>query len=239
MPMQVVTNEVAVKRDMREMLGRPIRVLLAEDHALVRRGLRSILDASGDVTVVAEAINGQDALSQARSAPADVAILDIAMPIMNGIATARQLRVEFPTMGIIMLSMHTSRQYIFEALRTGVLGYLFKDAALDDLLLAVREVHAGRRYLAPQVSSIVLEDYIDRGGVQGSPPGVEQLSGREREVLQLLAEGKTSAEVATILSISPHTVDTHRRNMMTKLDLKNVVELVKFAIRSGLVSIDD
>jgi DNA-binding NarL/FixJ family response regulator len=195
-----------------------------------------MLEATESIVVVGEASDGFELVRLAREHAPDVVILDVAMPGLNGIETARQLTEERPGTAIVMLSMHSDRQYVIEALRAGASGYVLKDAAFSELLTAVRAVSTGRTYLTPAVSQIALDDYVKRMRNESAPTELERLSSRERQVLQLIAEGKTSAEIGRALFISAHTVETHRRNIMEKLELHNVVDLVKFAIRHGLAS---
>jgi DNA-binding NarL/FixJ family response regulator len=168
----------------------------------------------------------------------DVAVMDVAMPKLNGIEATRQIHKARPQTRVIMLSMHGDRQYISESLRAGAAAYILKDAAFSELLTAIGEVAMGRTYLSPAVSSVALDDYIHRVRNDGESTGLEKLSGREREVLQLIAESKTNSEIAKALKISAHTVDTHRRNIMEKLGIHNVVDLVKFAIRHGITTVE-
>lgn len=219
-------------------MSRIVRVLLAEDHAMVRGGVRAMLEAAGGVEIVGEASDGREAVRLAEELRPEVIVMDVAMPQLNGIEATRQIRAAAPAIAVIILSMYGDRPYITEALRAGASAYLLKDAAFAELLTAIREVVAGRRYLSPAVSGVVLDDYILRVRNESSPSELEKLSGREREVLQLIAESKTSPEIGKALHISAHTVDSHRRKIMEKLDLHNVVDLVKFAIRNGLASLE-
>jgi len=212
-------------------------VVLAEDHTMVRSGVRALLEGAR-LEVVGEAADGREAIRLAASLRPDLIVLDVAMPLMNGIEAAREIRGADGKVGIIVLSMHGDRAYVTEALRAGASGYVLKSAAFSELLKAVDEVLAGRIYLAPSVSRTALDDYVRRVRDQVAPSEIERLSARERQVLQLIAESKTSAEIGEVLHISPHTVDTHRRKLMEKLEVHNVVDLVKFAIRHGLTSLE-
>ena len=214
------------------------RVLLAEDHTMVRTGVRALLEGSKGFTVVGEAADGTQAVELAMSLSPDVVVMDVAMPGMSGIDATRQIRAARPSTRVVILSMYGDKQYIAESLRAGASAYLLKDAAFSELLTALDTVNAGRTYLSPAVSSVALDDYITRVRSDGEPSGAEKLSAREREVLELIAEGKTSGEIGVALGISGHTVDTHRRKIMEKLNVHNVVDLVKFAIRNGLASLD-
>ena len=214
------------------------RVLLVEDHTLVRMGVRALLAGAGkEVEVVGEAGNGRDAVEQCRTLNPDLVLMDVAMPELNGIEAARQILQQQPEVRIIMLSMHATRQHIFESLKAGVRGYVLKDAAFADLLVAIRAVMSGRTHVSPQLSDVVMQDYIRRA--KGTEPvdELEKLSGREREILQLIDEGKSSAEIDDSLHISVRTVDTHRHNLMEKLRIHSIAGLTRFAIRTGLCSL--
>lgn len=218
--------------------GKPaIKVLLVEDLTLTRSGIRALLDSSEELEVVGEAADGREAVRMAKKLNPDVVLMDVAMPELNGIEAARQIHAAQPNVRIIMLSMHTDRQYIFESLRAGASGYVPKDVAFTELLEAIRVVSSGNTYLSPPLTGVVMDDYVRRAkGKQGASE-LEKLSSREREVLQLIAEGKSSAEVAQVLHISIRTVDTHRHNIMEKLDIHSIAGLTKFAIRHGLCSL--
>ena len=209
-------------------MARKIRILLADDHAVVRKGFRLILEQEPDMEVIAEAGNGRDAVKLGVELRPDLVILDIAMPEMNGVETTRRIRESYPGCQILILSMHKDPVYIRESLRAGAKGYLLKDSIDDDLLRAVRAVSSGGAFLSPDVSRTVLEDYQ-----QTSDP-FDTLTAREREVLQLLADGKVAKEIATALDVSVYTVDAHRGNIMKKLGLRSSTELVKFAMRKGI-----
>jgi DNA-binding NarL/FixJ family response regulator len=217
--------------------GHRQRVLLAEDHTLVRAGVRTLLESAG-IEVVGDACDGREAVRLCASLRPDLAILDVAMPVMNGIEAARAIHEENKSVGIIMLSMHGDPHYVAEALKAGAAGYVLKDAAFSELLSAVHTVSGGGIHLSPAVSRTALDDYVRRVRNEVPPTSLDLLSSRERQVLQLIAESKTSAEIGRLLFISPHTVDTHRRKIMEKLNMHNVVDLVKFAIRHGLATVD-
>jgi DNA-binding NarL/FixJ family response regulator len=212
-------------------------VVLAEDHAMVRSGVRALLEGA-KLEVVGEASDGRQAVSLAATLKPDVIVLDVAMAVMNGIEAAREIRAADSDIRIVVLSMHGDRQYVAEALRAGASGYVLKTSAFSELLHALDEVLAGRLFLSPSVSSAALDDYVRHVRKEVTPTEIDRLSARERQVLQLIAESKTSAEIGEVLHISPHTVDTHRRKIMEKLELHNVVDLVKFAIRHGLASLE-
>jgi DNA-binding NarL/FixJ family response regulator len=214
-----------------------ITILLADDHRIFRAGLRPLLAAQADLTVVAEADDGLAALALAREKLPDVAVLDITMPGMNGLEVTRHLAREAPSVRVIILSMHSDRRYVLEALRAGARGYLLKDAGFEDLLVAVRTVAAGRLHLGASVGEQVIRDYLSLAG--GRQDGVfSVLTGREREVLQLLAEGLATKEIADRLSLSAKTIETHRKAVMDKLEIHSVAELTKYAIREGLTPLD-
>lgn len=212
-------------------------VLLVEDHVLVRSGIRSLLEGSSEVVVVGEAGEGRLALEMCERLKPDIVITDVEMRELNGIETTRQIRTTHPNTNVIMLSMYGDPQYVFESLRVGALGYVLKDAAFADLLTAIRTVTAGRRYLSPPLGDLVMEDYVRRANGLQSATDLDKISAREREVLQLVAEGHSSGQVAAILHISIRTVDTHRFNVMQKLDIHSIAGLTKFAINHGLTSL--
>lgn len=207
-----------------------IRVLLADDHTIVREGLRALLAREGDIQVVAEAADGREALRLAQEKHPDVAALDLSMPLLNGLEAARQMADEPRGTRPILLTMHTDERYVLEALRAGARGYVLKKQAAADLVRAIREVAAGGVYLSPGISATVAEAIRSPG-----PQPHEQLTPREREVLQLVAEGKTTKEIATILGVSVKTADAHRTRLMQKLDIHDVAGLTRYAIRLGLI----
>ncbi len=215
---------------------KPIRILLADDHALVRAGLRSLLESLPEVEVVAEAGDGREALRLAATHHPHIALLDIAMPELNGLEAAALLAKEAPDTRVIILSMHTSEEYVVRALRAGVAGYLLKDSGLAELELAVKAVARGETYLSPPMSKHVVADYVRRIG--GEESLLEQLTPRQREVLQLIAEGRTTKEIAQKLNLSVKTVETHRAQLMERLDIHDLAGLVRYAIRAGLVAPD-
>jgi two-component system response regulator NreC len=214
----------------------PIRTILAEDHTLVRTGIRALLEGSGEVQVVGETSNGREAIQLFEKLKPQLALLDVAMPELNGIEAARQIRATDPDARIIMLSMYEDQQYVFESLKAGANGYVLKGAAFQELLTAIRTVMEvdGKSYISPALSETLMTDYVRRAQGDQQDSELARLSGREREVLQLIAEGKSSAEVAELLHISVRTVDTHRHNIMSKLEIHSIAGLTKFAIRHGL-----
>ena len=213
-----------------------MRVLLADDHGIVRRGLRVLLESEPGVTIVAEAADGLEALRLCTEHQPEIAILDVAMPKLNGIeVAARAQKLERPPK-VIMLSMHSDESYIIRSLAAGARAYLLKDATDEDLLPAVRSVAAGKPYFSPAVTAVLVEDYVRRLQAKGLSDTYHLLTDREKEVLQLLAEGRSNKEVATVLGLSLSTVETHRGNLMQKLNLHNTAELVLYAVRKGLIA---
>lgn len=214
-----------------------IRVLLADNHTLVRAGLRAILQNIEGIQVVAEAGDGREALRLIAAHQPDVVLMDVAMPEMNGLeATARVVK-EFPNVRVIILSMHANEEYVLQALRTGAAGYVLKDSGVSELELALRAIAKGETYLSPAVSKHVVADYVRRVGSESS--SLEQLTPRQREILQLLVEGRTTKEIAKLLYISVKTVETHRAQLMERLGIHDVAGLVRYAIRMGLVTPED
>lgn len=212
-------------------------VLLAEDHTLVRSGIKTMLEMS-QMQVVGEAGDGRIAVNLFNQFRPDLVIMDVAMPNLNGIEAARQMRAADPAARIIMLSMHADGQYVMESLRAGASGYVLKDAAFNELLTAIETVTQGRNYLSPSLADMVMTNYMRVARGETAVNGLEKLSNREREVLQLIGEGNSSAEIAKALFISVRTVDTHRHNIMEKLDIHSVAGLTKFAIRYGLCTLE-
>lgn len=212
------------------MATKRIRILLADDHAVVRQGFRMILSAHPDLEIVGEAGNGREAVELAATLRPDVVVMDVAMPELNGIEATRRLTADNPHTRVVALSMHKDSVYVREILRAGARGYLLKDSVADDLVAAVRAVAAGEGYLSPAVSNAVLDDY--RKHVTNP---IDLLSSREREVLQMLAEGKTNKEIAAVLNLSVYTVEAHRGRIMEKLNVHSINELVRFAVRNGLI----
>jgi DNA-binding NarL/FixJ family response regulator len=206
------------------------RILLADDHAVVRQGFKMILDAQADMEIVGEAANGREAVELGGQLHPDIVLMDVAMPELNGIEATRRLIAADPHVRVIALSMHKDSVYVREILRAGARGYLLKDSGAEDLVKAIRAVAGGESYLSPAVSNAVLDDY--RKHVTNP---IDLLTSREREVLQMLAEGKTNKEIAVVLNLSVYTVDAHRGRIMEKLNLHSINELVRFALRSGLI----
>jgi DNA-binding NarL/FixJ family response regulator len=206
-----------------------IRILLADDHMMVRQGIRAVLEREG-FEVVGEATDGREAVKLAEKLKPDVAVLDVAMPLLNGIDAAREIRRVSPRTKTTLLTVHEENQYVVEALRAGVTGYVVKTKAADDLVKAIREVSLGAVYMSPGVSREAVRAYLD-----GTEPSSDGLTPREREVLQLVAEGKTTKEVAAVLGISVKTAESHRSRIMEKLDIHETASLVRYAIRLGVI----
>lgn len=211
-----------------------IRVFLADDHAVVRDGLRFILEAQGDISVVGDAANGRQALRQIQHLQPDVVIMDIAMPELNGIEVTHRIRETSPSIQVVILSMYSTDEHIFRALQAGAKGYLLKESAGQEVVKAVHAVHLGRRYLGQKISNKVIDEYMRKRETAESKSPLARLSAREREILQLVVEGKSSAEIAEILYLSPKTVETYRSRLMQKLGINDIPSLVKFAIQHGL-----
>ncbi|MBI2455687.1 MAG: response regulator transcription factor [candidate division NC10 bacterium] len=213
-----------------------LRVLVADDHAVFRAGLRLLLEAGGDMEVVGEAGDGLEAVEKALTLQADLVLMDLAMPTLNGVEAIRRIKERQPRMPILALTMHEDDRYFFRALQAGASGYVVKGSRAEELLTAIRVVCRGEVYLYPSVARRLLEEYRDGGRVTGGR--AETLTPREREILQLFAEGRTGKEVADRLCLSPHTVERHRANIMGKLGLHNRAELVRYAIRHGLIDVN-
>jgi len=212
-----------------------IRALLADDHSVVRQGLRVWLEKSGSVQVVGEAADGRQAVSLAEELDPDVVLMDIAMPTLNGIEATAQITRRNENTKVIILSMYADEGYILRALGAGAKGYLLKESAESDVLPAVRAVCAGKPYFTPSIARLLLEDYMRVLKQNNAQDSYDLLTEREKEVLQILAEGKSNKEVAQVLNLSPHTVDTHRTNLMQKLNLHNTAEIVLYAVRKGII----
>jgi two-component system, NarL family, response regulator NreC len=214
-----------------------IRILLADDHKITRQGLRSLLEKQQDMEVVAEAENGRTAVRLTGEIAPDVVIMDLTMPDLNGVEATRQIVADSPDVKVIALSMHSDSLFVTEMLKSGAAGYLLKDCAFEELAKAIRIVLEGKIYLSPSISGVVVEDYIYRLS-KTEFVNADALSDREREVLQLMAEGSSTKQIAVKLHISVKTVETHRRQIMSKLDIHTIAELTKYAIRKGLTSLE-
>lgn len=212
-----------------------IRILLADDHAILRRGLKALLEREPDMEVVGEAQDGRDTLKSVEELRPDVVVLDITMPNLNGIEAARQILAKGSQTAVLILSMHSDEGYVLRALRAGARGYLLKDAVEGELIQAIRAVADGKAYFSPEVSRLLVEDYVQGMQQRGLQDSHELLTTREREVLQLLAEGKTSKDIASMLALSVYTVDTHKSNLMQKLSLHSMAELILYSVRKGII----
>lgn len=212
-----------------------LKVLVADDHGVVRKGLRLLLEEYSELEVVGEAANGREVVKMASELTPDIVLMDVAMPLLNGIEAAEQIRKENTNIGIIMLTMHEDESYVLRALNAGVKGYLLKESAEDDLLRAIKAVAQGKPFFSPAITQTMLEDYMRVLKQDGLSDTFDLLTPREKEVLQLLAEGKTNKDVASILDVSLYTVESHRTNLMQKLNLHNTAEIVLYAVRKNLV----
>jgi two-component system, NarL family, response regulator NreC len=212
-----------------------LRILLADDHTVVRQGLRKILEARPQWEVVAEAADGREAVRQAEEVKPDVAIVDVAMPLLNGIEAVRQIARKVSGTRVLVLSMHNDEAYVTQMLRAGAAGYLLKDSADVDLLQAVEAVASGKSFFSPAIARVIADDYVRQLEDRGVSDRYELLSQREREIFQLIAEGKTNKEIAALLFLSPSTVDTHRSRIMEKLDVHSAAEIVLYAVRKGVI----
>lgn len=213
-----------------------IRILLADDHSVMRTGLRLVLERQPDFAVVGEAADGREAVALTQQHRPEVVVMDVTMPNLNGIEAARQITAASPETGIVMLSMHSDEAYVLRALKAGARGYLLKESAESDLIAAVRAVKAGKAFFSPAVSRMLVEDYIRQLQDREIEDSYELLTTREREVLQLIAEGRSNKEIANMLNLSLYTVETHRGNLMEKLNLHTVPELILYAVRKGVIS---
>jgi DNA-binding NarL/FixJ family response regulator len=214
-----------------------IRVVLADDHGLMRKGVRSVLAQDSSISIIGEAGDGSEAVQLAETLHPDVIVMDIAMPQLNGIEAAAQIARKDKRIGILILSMYSDEEYLLRALSAGARGYLLKDSAEPDLLRAVRAVAAGRTFFSPAIVETLLEDYVHRLQQEGLQDSYDLLTDREKQVLQLLAEGKTNKEAAAILDLGVSTVETHRTNLMQKLGLHNTAELVIYAVRKKILRV--
>lgn len=215
---------------------RKIRVLLADDHRLMRSGIRLMLEREADLVVVGEANDGREAVALAKSLRPDVAVMDIGMSNLNGIEAAQQMTGDNPGIAIVMLSMHSDESYVLRALKAGARGYLLKDSAEADLIKAVHAVAGGKSFFSPIVSKVLLDDYVRKLRRSGTEDAYDLLTPREREVLQLIAEGKSNKDIASLLNLSVYTVESHRANLMEKLNVRGLPELILYAVRKGIIS---
>jgi two-component system, NarL family, response regulator NreC len=212
-----------------------LRILLADDHTVVRQGLRKVLEERPEWAVVAEAGDGREAVRLAEQFKPDVSILDVAMPLLNGIEATRQIARRVPSTRILVLSMYADEAYVAQILQAGASGYLLKDSADVDLIQAVTEVARGKSFFSPAIARVMLDNYVRQDAEKGVSDRYESLSQREREILQLVAEARTNKEIAALLNVSPSTVETHRARIMEKLDLHSAAEIVLYAVRRGVI----
>ncbi len=215
---------------------KPIRILLADDHTVVRKGLRMLLESQEGFTVIADAANGRETVALAEKHLPDVVVMDVAMPILNGIEAARQITAKTPQVSVVFLSMHADESYVLKALKAGARAYLLKDSAEYDLISAIKAVAEGKAFFSPGISKMLVEDYMRQMREREVEDSYELLTTREREILQLLAEGKNNKEVANLLNLSLYTVETHRSNIFQKLNLHSSAELILYAVRKGVIS---
>ena len=216
-------------------MAEKIRIVLADDHIVMRSGLKLLLEREPDFEVVGEAADGRAAVQTADATSPDVVVMDVAMPVLNGIEASARISAAKPKTAIIILSMHSDESYVLRALKSGVRGYLLKDSAESDLIAAVRNVIKGKPFFSPAISNMLMEDYIREIRERGAEDSYELLTGRERELLQLFAEGRTAKEIAADLNLSSHTIDTHRANIMRKLNVNSISELILYAMRKGVI----
>jgi two-component system response regulator NreC len=219
-----------------EKLSKEIRILLADDHNVMRAGLKLLLESHPGFKVVSEASDGNQAVANAAAVKPDVIVLDIAMPNLNGIEAAQRISAQLPQTAIIILSMHSDEGYVLRALKSGARGYLLKDSAESDLIQAIKAVSEGKAFFSPEISKVLAEDYVREINIRGADDRYDLLTSRERELLQLLVEGKSNKDIAGLLNLSLYTVETHRRNLQTKLNLHSFPELILYAVRKGIIS---
>ncbi|MEZ4870372.1 MAG: response regulator transcription factor [Caldilineaceae bacterium] len=218
--------------------GGKITVLLAEDHTIVRKGIRSLLDDEPGLTVVGEAENGREAVEKAAALHPDIVIMDHTMPVLNGLEATRQICKRLPASKVLILTMHTNEEYVFQFFQAGAAGYLVKQTAPTDLVAAIYAIHRGDAFLSPAISRSVIEEYVRQGEAAGRSAGEAKLTDREREVLQLIVEGHSNRAIAEQLHISVKTVGVHRLNLMQKLDLHNQADLTRYALRKGMIGLE-
>jgi len=214
-----------------------IRVLVVDDHTIVRDGICALLGLAGDIEVVGEAANGREALEMVRKLMPHVVLMDMAMPIMGGLEATRRIRKEFPGIKVLALTQYDDKEYVFPVIEAGAYGFISKTAASSELVSGIRSVHRGDSFLSPSVAKLLVEDYQQGASLRGCYDPYEQLTDREKETLKLLAEGYTTQEIADMLVISPKTVEGHKTNLMSKLDIHNRIDLVKYALRKGIITV--
>lgn len=215
-----------------------VRILIVDDHTIVRQGLRALLEAQPGFTVVGEAENGREAVKKAQELAPDVVLMDIAMPIMNGLEATKQIKKTLPATKVLALSMYNDEEYVFQILKSGASGYLIKETAAGELITAIQSVSAGTPFFSPLISRKIMESYLQDDEAKKARGEADKLTSREKEVLQLIAEGYTNNEIAVPLNISVKTVETHRAHIMSKLGIHDVAGLIKYAIKRGLVSLE-
>lgn len=213
-----------------------IRVLVVDDHAIVRDGICALLNLAGDIEAVGEAVNGRDALEMVGKLLPDIVLMDIAMPLMNGLEATRRMHKEFPETKVIALTQYEDREYVFPVIEAGASGFISKNAASSELTSAIRSVYNGDSFLSPSIARLLVEDYRQIASLRGSQDPSEQLTDREREILKLLAEGYSTKEIARMLAISPKTVERHGTNLRAKLDIHSRLDLFKYALRKGIIT---
>src|SRR5215813_6073736 len=212
-----------------------IRILLADDHNVMRAGLKLLLERHPGFRVISEASEGNQAIENAIATKPDVAVLDIAMPKLSGIEAAQRISAHLPQTGIIILSMHSDEGYVLRALKAGARGYLLKDSAENDLIEAIKVLSEGKAFFSPEISKVLADDYVREINVRGAEDSYDLLTPREKEILQLLVEGKSNKAIASMLNLSLYTIETHRRNLQTKLNLHSFAELILYAVRKGII----
>jgi len=214
----------------------PVRIIIADDHRLFREGLVNLLSDSKDIEIIAEADNGKDAIEKAKALNPDIIVMDIGMPILNGVEATGRLLKELPEIKVIALSMHSEKQFIKGMLEAGAAGYLFKNCAYDELIDAIHTVNAGKKYLSDKITEIMIQDYL--GKEESIPESDSELTERESEILKLIAEGVPTSEISELLFVSVKTIGTHKQHLLEKLNLKTSTDLVKYAIKKGIISLD-
>ncbi|MCC6539840.1 MAG: response regulator transcription factor [Bryobacterales bacterium] len=211
------------------------RVMLADDHAILRAGLKLVIEREPDLQVVGEAVDGRQAVDLALDSELDVLVMDVAMPGLNGIEAARQILLKKPALGLVILSMHADESYVLRSLKAGARGYLLKESAESDVIAAIRAVAHGKSFFSPKVAELLQQEYVQRLRQEGKEDSYESLTAREREILQMIAEGQANKDVANKLNLSLYTVETHRGNILQKLGLRSAAEVVLYAVRKGIV----
>jgi len=215
-----------------------LKILLVDDHTIVRQGLRALLEAHAGFTIVGEAENGREAVKKAQDLNPDIVIMDIAMPVLNGLEATRQIKRALPDTRVLALTMYNDEEYVFQILKSGASGYLIKETAANELIAAILSIKSGNPFFSPSISRKIMESYLNEDEDKKGKGETDKLTNREKEVLQLIAEGYTNNEIANLMGISVKTVETHRAHVMSKLDIHDVAGLIKYAIKKGLVVLD-